>query len=155
MEWVASNGKVDLIMCCMERKDTTMYSSIKRVAERKYGILTQCITMKSISRANAQLCGMVLMKMNAKLGGIACEVDFAILPENSAGLFHDVPVMVCGLEFNNPITFSGSSCKRPSIAALACSNDKHAASYNMVASISCDQTYARYVLSIHHSFRHF
>jgi len=141
--WVAGKGKVDLVLCAMDRKDTQLYSVIKRIAERKYGILTQCITKKSVERANSQLCGMVLMKMNAKLGGIACEVDWAVLPDNSAGLFQNVPVMVCGLEFNNPMTNSFSTFKRPSICALACSNDKHAASYNMTTSVSCDQTYAR------------
>ena len=53
-----------------------MYSSIKRVSERKHGILTQCITLKSAKKANPQLCAMVLMKINAKLGGIAVKVHW-------------------------------------------------------------------------------
>ena len=60
-----------------------MYSAIKRVAERKFGILTQCITMKSVLKANAQLFGMLLMKINAKLGGTACIVDWSLIANHS------------------------------------------------------------------------
>ena len=60
----------------MDQKSAAMYSSIKRVSERKFGILTQCMTLKSAKKANAQLCGMVLMKINAKLGGIAAKIHW-------------------------------------------------------------------------------
>ena len=69
-------GGADFVLCLMDTKNAGMYSSIKRVSERKHGILTQCITLKSAKKANPQLCGMVLMKINAKLGGIAVKVHW-------------------------------------------------------------------------------
>ena len=58
----------------MDTKNAGMYSAIKRVSERKSGLLTQCITLKSAKKANSQLCAMVLMKINAKLGGAAVKI---------------------------------------------------------------------------------
>ena len=78
-KWVADNGNVDFVLSVMERKDTHLYSCIKRVSERKYGILTQCLTMKSVQKANHQLYGMILMKINAKLGGVACKIDWSLV----------------------------------------------------------------------------
>ena len=69
-------GGADFVLCMMDQKNVGMYSSIKRVSERKYGILTQCITLKSAKKANPQLCGMVLMKINAKLGGLNVKVHW-------------------------------------------------------------------------------
>ena len=83
MKYLKNNGGVDMVLCVMERKDTTMYSAIKRVAERKFGILTQCVTMKSVMKANNQLFGMLLMKINAKLGGTACTVDWNLIASRS------------------------------------------------------------------------
>ena len=54
-EYVKENGGVQLVMCVMDRKDTQMYSVIKRLAERKFGFLTQCITMKSISKETSKI----------------------------------------------------------------------------------------------------
>ena len=75
--------------------------------ERVYGIMTQCITWKSVmsnaQRANDQLGTMLLMKINAKLGGINCTIDFD-LPHDTLKLFggqNDKPqVLVCGLSIN-------------------------------------------------------
>ena len=83
MDYLTKHGGVEMVLCVMERKDTTMYSAIKRVAERKFGILTQCVTMKSVLKANNQLFGMLLMKINAKLGGTACVVDWSLITSNS------------------------------------------------------------------------
>ena len=78
-----------------------------QILERVYGIMTQCITWKSVmsnsQKPNDQLGTMLLMKMNAKLGGINCTIDFD-LPNNTLGLFagqNDQPqVLVCGLSIN-------------------------------------------------------
>ena len=86
--WVNDNGKADFILCIMDQKNTAMYSSIKRISERKYGILTQCITMKSVNKANGQLIGMVLMKINAKLGGVACSIDWSLLSDRHGVIFN-------------------------------------------------------------------
>ena len=69
----------------MDTKNAGMYSSIKRVSERKAGLLTQCITLKSAKKANPQLCGMVLMKINAKLGGVAVKIHWQGLKDSRNG----------------------------------------------------------------------
>ena len=59
--------------------------------------------MSNSQRPNDQLGTMLLMKINAKLGGINCTIDFD-LPNNTLGLFagqNDQPqVLVCGLSIN-------------------------------------------------------
>merc|ERR1719259_94384 len=138
------NHKLQLMFCIMPRKDSKMYSTVKFYAERVYGIMTQCITWKSVTsnaqRANDQLGTMLLMKINAKLGGINCTIDFD-LPSDSLKLFggqNDKPqVLVCGLSINNPQRNVHGGV-RPSIAALAGSIDKNAAQYTFVADITTD-----------------
>ena len=61
----------------------------------------------------------------------------------SDGLFSEHPVMVCGLELNNPVRQQiGRDQMRPSVAALTVSTDKNAACYNAVYALSSDTTYA-------------
>ena len=59
--------------------------------------------MSNYQRPNDQLGTMLLMKMNAKLGGINCTIDFD-LPNNTLGLFggqnNQPQVLVCGLSIN-------------------------------------------------------
>ena len=63
-------------------------------------MMTQCITYKSCERANGQLLTMLLMKINAKLGGRNLTVDFN-LPQESLKLFtDDCGVMMIGLATN-------------------------------------------------------
>ena len=153
----------------MDTKNAGMYSSIKRVSERKAGLLTQCITLKSAKKANPQLCGMVLMKINAKLGGVAVKIHWQGLKDSRTGfskwklcffkffnklsyknhisetpvsLFQKSPIMVTGLDLNLPVMNIGGN-SRPPISALSASFDQDAMCYAMFPSLSVDPTYAR------------
>ena len=63
--------------------------------------------------------------------------------------------MVCGLDLNNPQSMTNARTVRPSIAALACSNDKNAACYNMIPALSSDATYATFVHILEITVKHF
>ena len=53
----------------MPRRSTAEYSFIKTTSEVGYGTMTQCIQARNVERANAQLFGNLLQKINTKLGG--------------------------------------------------------------------------------------
>ena len=55
-----------------------------------------------------------------------------------------MPVMVVGLEVNNPAVNFGASAYSPSIAALASSTDAHAACYSMNAALTGEPSHATY-----------
>lgn len=53
---------------------TECYSRIKRAAELQCGVLTQCIKDKTVFRMSDMTAGNVLLKINAKLGGLNHEL---------------------------------------------------------------------------------
>lgn len=127
----------DFVLVGVEKKFSNLYPSVKRFAERECGVLTQCMVLKTMEKANSQLCKMVLAKINAKLGGISCVVDLKMAAEGT-GLFQQAPVMVQALDLN--VQAGGSD--GPVIAALASSHDQGAACFNMVARMSDDPCFA-------------
>ena len=70
-------------------------------------------------------------------------IFFNLLSDKPVELFDKAPVMVTGLDLNNPIMQFGGACARPPIAALAASTDKDAMCYSMFPSLSVDPTFAR------------
>ena len=59
----------------MPRRSTADYSFIKTTAEVGFGVMTQCIQAKNVERANAQLYGNLLQKINTKLGGTNTKIN--------------------------------------------------------------------------------
>ena len=119
---------------------------MQNLIERKLGILTQCVTMKSVKRANDQLAGMVLMKINAKIGG-ACssvdlrdwsaQVDTRLLSDGKRQQIFDAPTMIVGISINSTAkTLNGST--RACSVGLSFSVDQGQAQYLMVAGKSVD-----------------
>ncbi|CBY11928.1 unnamed protein product [Oikopleura dioica] len=137
LDW-AKNQELDFLLCVIDRKFSDYYPKIKAYAERTLDLLTQCLVLKNLERANPQLCKMLLAKINAKLGGYSCYVDLKLaIQENSdaAGLF-EVPVMIQALDINTTQT-DGLT-----IATLASSFDENATSFNMVARTTLEPNFA-------------
>ena len=137
LDW-AKKQEIDFLLCVIDRKFSDYYPKIKAYAERTLDLLTQCLVLKNLERANPQLCKMLLAKINAKLGGYSCYVDLKLaIQERSAaaGLF-EVPVMIQALDINTTQT-DGLA-----IATLASSFDENATSFNMVARTTSEPNFA-------------
>ena len=59
----------------MPRKNTADYSYIKSLSEIHFGVMTQCIQQRNVDRANPQLYGNLLQKINTKLDGTNTKVN--------------------------------------------------------------------------------
>ena len=67
----------------MKRRSTADYSYIKTTAEVGFGVMTQCILAKNVERANAQLYGNLLQKINTKLGGTNTKINSSVKVRSS------------------------------------------------------------------------
>ena len=88
----------------------------------KFGLRTQCITATNVKRANNQLIGNMLLKMNAKLNGIN---NICKNPDGS--LLLSKPTMIMGADVTHPAPGDNS---RPSIAAVCASMNASATIYH-------------------------
>ena len=90
----------ELVMVVLDSKNSEEYSKTKFIAERlSGGILTQCVLMNTLKKINNQSAQMILMKINAKLGGLNAQVDLKLFQAGNGGaLFsHGFPVMIQGI----------------------------------------------------------
>jgi eukaryotic translation initiation factor 2C len=98
------------------------YAKIKQVGDVKFGVRTQCITARNVKRANNQLIGNVLLKMNAKLNGVN---NICKNPDGTSLLAK--PTMIMGADVTHPAPGDNS---RPSIAAVVASMNATATVYH-------------------------
>ncbi|KAG0333928.1 eukaryotic translation initiation factor 2C, 2, partial [Podila humilis] len=97
------------------------YSAVKTYCETtRDGRMTQCVLSSKIKRVNKQYCGMLGLKINAKLGGIN-----STLEKNSIPFVTSAPTIIIGADVTHPM----SSEARPSVVAVVGSMDEHAFRY--------------------------
>lgn len=104
------------------------YSKVKQFAERRVGILTQCVKDSTLYRINKQTIRNILLKVNSKLMGINQCLESRNLPQSLRG----GSVMVVGADVTHP---SPDQNNIPSIAAVAASIDIKCYQYNIGLSI--------------------
>ncbi|XP_065208062.1 protein argonaute-2-like isoform X2 [Planococcus citri] len=102
-----------------------IYSKIKRAAELKVGVLTQCIKAATCDnrKMNAMTAQNILLKINSKISGVNHSLAQNVLPE-----ILKRPVMIVGADVTHPAPGSEGL----SIAAVAASHDSYAFKYNML-----------------------
>ena len=108
-----------ILMFILPNKESFRYFSIKKSAECRYGIVSQCMQSSHAIKANGQYLSNVCMKFNAKLGGTTCRIG-----KSEYGHFK-VPSVIIGADVSHPAPGSFS----PSFAAITVSLDKYAARY--------------------------
>ncbi|CAD6584810.1 MAG: hypothetical protein TREMPRED_003962 [Tremellales sp. Tagirdzhanova-0007] len=83
-----------LVIVILPRKDTIMYSEIKRIAAEslKLPIVTQCLQGMKIKQERGldQYCGNISMKIHCKLGGVTHQVRIPALDERTMMIGADV-----------------------------------------------------------------
>ena len=108
-------------MVVLPGSDKKLYSEVKRVGDGVIGIPTQCVQMKHVQQAKAQVCANISLGINAKLGGTNHVIDDSLKP-----VFNE-PTIVFGADVTHP---SPTESGIPSIAAVVASMDYHASKYH-------------------------
>ncbi|CZR64330.1 related to argonaute like post-transcriptional gene silencing protein QDE-2 [Phialocephala subalpina] len=107
-----------ILFFVMPGKDSYLYERVKRNAECRFGIVSQCVNVAHVQKAQPQYCSNVCMKVNAKLGGTTSKV-IATQP------FFTRPTMIIGADVSHA-TPGSPQC---SMAAITVSMDKDAARF--------------------------
>ncbi|KAK3868723.1 hypothetical protein Pcinc_009930 [Petrolisthes cinctipes] len=97
------------------------YSRVKKVGDLDERIITQCVKGVNVNKCAQSIVGNILLKINAKLGGIN-----NVLGISSQPIFFKKPVMLMGADVNHP---SAQDKTSPSLAAVVASIDCYAAKY--------------------------
>lgn len=63
-----------LIFCILPDSGAQLYSQIKNITDMELGIASQCVVGKHVKNPKDQYCSNVVLKINAKLGGINTKV---------------------------------------------------------------------------------
>ncbi|XP_017239098.1 protein argonaute 4 isoform X2 [Daucus carota subsp. sativus] len=106
--------KPQFLLCLLpERKNSPLYGHWKRKNLIEYGVVTQCIAP---AKVNGRYLTNVLLKINAKLGGLNSKLSIEHSPSNP--LESKIPTLILGMS-----VFNGSPGKSgvPSIAAVVSS----------------------------------
>ncbi|CAH8348246.1 unnamed protein product [Eruca vesicaria subsp. sativa] len=110
----AASNNLQLIICVMERKHKG-YGDLKRIAETRIGVVTQCCLYPNITKLNSQFVSNLALKINAKIGGAMTEL-YNSIPSHIPRLFRlDEPVIFMGADVTHPHPFDDCS---PSVAAV-------------------------------------
>ncbi|KAK5734619.1 Protein argonaute [Elasticomyces elasticus] len=117
------NARPQLLVFILPDKDSVTYGRIKRSAECRYGVVTQCMQYAHVQKCQGQYISNVCMKVNAKLGGSTARAIGA-KSGGATGLF-TVPTMILGADVSHAAPGSQAS----SMAALTCSMDRLAIRY--------------------------
>uniref|UniRef100_A0A0P4WKQ8 Uncharacterized protein n=1 Tax=Scylla olivacea TaxID=85551 RepID=A0A0P4WKQ8_SCYOL len=111
---------VQLIMVVLPR-DGDYYARVKKIGDRGIKVLTQCVQGQNVKRNEAPVVGNLLLKINAKIGGIN-----NILGKQQHLLVFNQPVMIMGADVNHPPAHDKAT---PSLAAVVASIDRFASAY--------------------------
>lgn len=116
----SQKSEPQLIMVIKRDASSGQYGDIKRMSDTKFGIPSQCIVSKNVSKANAQYCANVCLKINMKLSG-----KNSIL-KDQLPVVSTAPTIIIGADVSHPRSGMGS---RPSIASVVASLDRYSAKY--------------------------
>ena len=118
-----ANAQPQMLVFILPDKDLRAYQTIKRSADVRYGVVSQCMQYSHVQKCQAQYMSNVCMKFNAKLGGVTCR---AVGPKSAGptGLL-SVPTMIIGAD----VSHAAPGQQLPSTAALTMSMDKLATRY--------------------------
>ncbi|KAI1004889.1 hypothetical protein K3495_g3326 [Podosphaera aphanis] len=106
-----------ILLYIMPSRDSFQYERLKKNNEIRFSMVSQCVNVAHVQKAQAQYCSNVAMKVNAKLGGTTSRVA---VPGNKC--IFPRPTMVIGADISHPSPGSPQA----SMAAITVSMDKNA-----------------------------
>ncbi|KAF9228654.1 Piwi-domain-containing protein [Gyrodon lividus] len=117
----------DLILVILPSSAADIRFSVKQHGDVLKGVVTQCVRVDKIARANDQYCNNVAMKINAKLGGVNAVPQSRVLSELAKQ-----PFIIMGADVGHP---APGVSDQPSVASLVWSYDPEAMRYEAFTSI--------------------
>ncbi|KAK8744984.1 hypothetical protein OTU49_000386, partial [Cherax quadricarinatus] len=87
--------KIQMIILIIQ-KFKEFYGKVKKAGDRTVGIITQCVTDGNVKNVKPVIVGNLLLKINAKLGGIN-----TILDVDSRPVVFEHPIMIMGADVNH------------------------------------------------------
>nr|XP_053649026.1 protein argonaute-2-like [Cherax quadricarinatus] len=113
--------KIQMIILIIQ-KLKEFYGKVKKAGDRTVGIITQCVTDGNVKNVKPVIVGNLLLKINAKLGGIN-----TILDVDSRPVVFKHPIMIMGADVNHA---PASDTVTPSLAAVVATRDVFASKYS-------------------------
>ena len=113
-----SNSRPQILVFILPDKDSVTYGRIKRSADCRYGVVTQCMQYSHVQKCQGQYISNVCMKFNAKLGGSTCRAIGA-KSGGPTGIF-STPTCIIGAD----VSHAAPGSQAASMAALTMSMDK-------------------------------
>lgn len=71
----ANKFRPQLMFFVLPTKNADMYNRIKKSADCRFGVVSQCVQTAHLMKNQPQYHSNVCMKVNAKLGGTTCKVN--------------------------------------------------------------------------------
>ncbi|KAL8150151.1 hypothetical protein V2J09_019959, partial [Rumex salicifolius] len=110
----ASSNSLQLLLCLMEKKHKG-YGDLKRIAETRVGVISQCCLYPNLNRLTSQFLANLALKINAKVGGCTVALYNSLPSQIPRLLRPDQPVIFMGADVTHPHPLDDSS---PSVAAI-------------------------------------
>ncbi|KAL2072104.1 hypothetical protein VTL71DRAFT_11447 [Oculimacula yallundae] len=114
----AAKAAPQIIFYILPGRDSFMYERLKKNSECRFGLMSQCMNVAHVNKAQPQYCSNVCMKVNAKLGGTTSKV---VSPKG----FFSRPTMIIGADVSHPAPGSPQA----SMAAVTMSFDRDCCRY--------------------------
>ncbi|KAF8436955.1 Piwi domain-containing protein [Boletus edulis BED1] len=120
-------GQPDLIVVILPSSAAEIRFDVKRYGDVLHGVVTQCVRVDKVARANDQYCNNVAMKINAKLGGVNTVPNASVLMNLAKSAY-----MIMGADVGHP---APGVLDQPSVASLVASYDRQAMKYRAYTTI--------------------
>jgi eukaryotic translation initiation factor 2C len=114
-----SNMRPQILVFILPDKNSTVYNRIKRSAECRYGVVSQCMQFAHVQKCQGQYMSNVCMKFNCKLGGSTSRAT-GQKSSGPTGLFTAGPPMIIGAD----VSHAAPGTQNLSMAAMTMSLDK-------------------------------
>nr|ALJ83738.1 quelling-defective 2 [Colletotrichum lindemuthianum] len=114
-----------LMFCILRFNNVGSYERIKKSADCRFGLLTQCVLSRNVEKNQGQYHSNVAMKVNAKLGGITCRIANPAGARNLAPAYFKEVTMMIGVD----VSHATPGIEAPSMATMTMSMDKDATFY--------------------------
>ncbi|KAL1683603.1 Piwi domain-containing protein [Schizophyllum commune] len=118
--------KPALILVLLPQSAKGIRQETKHWGDVVKGVITQCVRQDKVKRANDQYYNNVAIKINARLGGRAAQVQ-----SEMSGFMKSAPYMIVGADVSHPAPGQA----RPSMISLVYSTDADAVRYGAITDI--------------------